>query len=216
MIKVHVAHFNNHRVFRVLCSLSTHKSSSCELSLVSLEKETAMAPEAPLWHWPSQTHRRHVSSDFLMSATDGLCHATLIVIWKIHAVAQSDSLLLYNDTKDASDQNHTTIFELLWCVHYEYYTVIHVLCIPNTLCMNESSIARTQKLGNRDRLVKAREKTESATLWCRWVTNAHQAHSVVSFALGASSAWFAVLVFLLSELLWDVMLAHFMGEAVTV
>lgn len=37
-------------------------------------------PAAFLWHGLRQTHRRHVSSDFLMSATDGLCHARLMAI----------------------------------------------------------------------------------------------------------------------------------------
>lgn len=37
-------------------------------------------PAAFLWHRLTQTHRRHVSSDFLMSATDGLCHARLMAI----------------------------------------------------------------------------------------------------------------------------------------
>lgn len=39
-----------------------------------------LPPAAFLWQRLTQTHRRHVSSDFLMSATDGLCHARLIVI----------------------------------------------------------------------------------------------------------------------------------------
>lgn len=40
----------------------------------------ASPPAAFLWHRLTQTHRRHVSSDFLMSATDGLCHARLMAI----------------------------------------------------------------------------------------------------------------------------------------
>lgn len=40
----------------------------------------AFPPAAFLWHRQTQTHRQHVSSDFLMSVTDGLCHARLMAI----------------------------------------------------------------------------------------------------------------------------------------
>jgi len=187
-------------------------------------------PPALLWRRLTQTYSRHVSSDFLMSATDGLCHDRLMVILGGEKKKCRLTDTTWTDLRPQSNCSIgvSTFFILMkktkqiwvdWCMWTDaniYYIIYsrHLFCFAWG-CVLLNRLFMVCLLTHKT-LVRYRHTVVSVGYHTHTHMHKHtHTHSVFLLAAGSSSAWFAVLVLLLAKWLRVATPVHSMIVTVT-